>query len=83
MNEDNALTQIEMSETLKLFGLHSFEKQFNRLRITMKILTKITVNRNSEKVISLRQCYAMDTINHSTDQLVYLAISGLYLHTHW
>ena len=86
VGQDNSLTQRGMSETLAIFGINrsqsTISRTLDRMSFTRKRLTKVPVERNSERAIALRQAYAREMQNHSSSQLVYLDETGFNLHTH-
>jgi len=85
LNEDNSLTQNGMSETLKSYNIcrsqGTISVTLKKMGITRKRLTKIPIERNSDRIISLRQCYAKEMQNHALGHLVYLDETGFNLHT--
>jgi len=85
LNEDNSLTQKGMCETLATYNIirsqGAISSTLKKMEITRKRLTNIPVERNSERVIGLRQAYARELINYSLNHLVYLDETGFNLHT--
>jgi len=85
VNEDNSLTQSGMAETLQLYGIKRSQVTISRtlksMSITRKRLTKIPIERNSDRVIGLRQAYAREMQNYCATQIVYLDETGFNLHT--
>jgi transposase/arginine repressor len=85
LEEDNSLNQKGMRESLQLYNIGrcqaTISNTLKKMGITRKRLTKIPVERNSERIIGLRKCYARELHNYSLSQLVYLDETGFNLHT--
>ena len=85
LNENNSLTQKGMCQSLKMYNMNrsqgAISNTLKKMGITRKRLRKIPVERNSERIIGLRQAYARKLQHYALNHLVYLDETGFNLHT--
>ena len=82
---DNALTQRGIAEHLADSGITrsqpTISKALKAMNITRKRLSLIPAERNSPRILEVRQLYARELLNILPERLVYLDETGLNLHT--
>jgi transposase len=85
ITRDNSLTQLGVSRALSEFNISMSQSTVSRclkkLQITRKILSKVPIERNSQRVIDLRYNYVREINVFQDRQFVFLDECGFNLHT--